>query len=120
MSDRHTPERSVLVGDISIALLHIAQAGAEPMVFAVIAGGVQRGPLQTDVSTGGNVGTGRQYAAGFTVQDAIDIGNALSAAIGVLERSWQLTAIQALADGMQGCAFHLDVSAAFGVRPARL
>src|SRR6476661_1556196 len=99
MFDRRTPERTVLVGDVAIAFLHIAQTGAEPMVLAVIASSVQRGCLQPHVSTSGDVGTRRQHAAYFTAQNAINIGNALRAAVSFFERGRQLAAVQALADG---------------------
>jgi len=56
----------------------------------------------------------------FTIQNAVDIGYALSATVGVLERGGQLTAIQALANGMQRGTFHLDISTAIGIRPGRL
>jgi hypothetical protein len=54
-SERSTPERSVLIGDIATASVGVAQRGVEPVVFAVIAGSNERRPLQPDVFAGGNV-----------------------------------------------------------------
>lgn len=83
--ERSAAQSSVLVGDVAIALLDIPQAGAEPMVFAVIAGGGESTSLQPHVLAGSDVRAGRKHAAGFTVQNTVDIGYTLSTAVSVLE-----------------------------------
>src|ERR1700731_353748 len=54
-SDRNTTQSSVLIGNIAIALIGSAQRSIEPVVFAVITGGRERGSLQPHVFAGGNV-----------------------------------------------------------------
>lgn len=83
---RRAAQRSVLIGDVAIALVGVTQRGVAPMVFAVIAGGGKDTSLQLHVFTGGDVRTGRQHAAGFTVQNAVDVGYAFRTAVSVLKR----------------------------------
>src|SRR6476660_7886698 len=83
--DGHTAQCSVLIGDIATAFVGVAHGGVAPVIFAVIATGGEGVALEAHVFTRGNVRTRRQHAAYFTVQNAVDIGYALSATIGVFE-----------------------------------
>ena len=53
--DRRATEGSVLVGDVTRALIGFMQFSAQPAVFAVVAGGVKRGPFHVDVFAGGDI-----------------------------------------------------------------
>ena len=71
---------AALIGRIAV-ICRSRSSVVSHAIFAVLQGT----SVSADVFAGGNVRTGRQHAADFTVQNAVDIGYALGAAIGILE-----------------------------------
>jgi len=109
-----------MVGDVAGALVRVTQFSGPPTVFAIVAGGHQRGPLQAHVFAAGNIRSRRQNITHFTVENTVHVDHALRAAIRVMQGGGSFTSINALADGVERGAFHPNVSTALRVRARRL
>jgi len=60
---------------------------AHPLIFAVIAGGIERGAFHANVFAGGDIRSGRQDVTHLAVQNAIQVGQAFRAAVIRMERT---------------------------------
>ena len=48
-------ERSILIGNVAGAAVRFMQFGVDPVVVAVIAGSIQRGPFHADIFASGKI-----------------------------------------------------------------
>src|SRR5579859_1954852 len=117
--DVYAAQITVIVADVARASVSVAQLGFLPSILAVIAGSIEHSTLHADVLAGGHVGAGRNHLIDNASEDAVHVGYALGAAVGVFELNRHLAAIDAAADGVERGAFHLRVLAGFSVRAGR-
>src|SRR5947209_20457071 len=102
--NRYAAKRPVLVGDVAIAVLGLAQLSVGPAAFGILARGDQSAPLQAHVFAGGDVRSGRKNFTDLAIKNPIDVHHALGATVRVMEKGRRFMSVIALADGMERAA----------------
>src|SRR5215470_1901734 len=81
---------------------------------------MKRAPLPVNILAGGKIRSGRQNVTDNAIENAIDVGHALGAAVGVLKRGMRLRPVITFADRVESGSLHLDVFAGLGVGAGRM